>query len=115
MDKDNLLPFSLPAICRKKVSVAFDGGLLSSDGGVLVLRDGLPRRRDLPIARQSICSSRTLIDGAMSSRRTHPATSNHDTIGTKIGAASDATQRHDPVYKTDHAHPGRAGLTNTSG
>ena len=39
MDDDNLLPFSLPALCRKKVSVAFDGGLLSSDGGVLMLRD----------------------------------------------------------------------------
>ena len=39
MDEDNLLPFSLLAVCRKKVSVAFEGGLLSSDGGVLVLRD----------------------------------------------------------------------------
>ena len=39
MQDDNLLPFSLPAVCRKKVSVAFDGGSLSSDGGVLVLRD----------------------------------------------------------------------------
>jgi hypothetical protein len=39
MVDDSLLPFSLPAVCRKKVSVAFDGGRLSSDGGVLVLRD----------------------------------------------------------------------------
>ena len=39
MDDDNLLPLSLPAVCRKKVSVSFDGGSLSSDGGVLVLRD----------------------------------------------------------------------------
>jgi hypothetical protein len=39
MHDDNLLPFSLPAVCRKKVSVSFDGGSLSSDGGVLVLRD----------------------------------------------------------------------------
>jgi hypothetical protein len=39
MDDDNLLPFCLPAVCRKKVSVAFDGGSLSSDGGVLLLRD----------------------------------------------------------------------------
>jgi Transposase DDE domain group 1 len=39
MDEDNLLPFSLPAVCRKKVSLAFDGGLLSSDGGVMLLRD----------------------------------------------------------------------------
>jgi hypothetical protein len=39
MDDDKLLPFCLPAICRKKVSVAFDGGRLSSDGGVLLLRE----------------------------------------------------------------------------
>jgi hypothetical protein len=39
MDNDNLLPFDLPAVCRKKVSVAFDGGRMSSDGGVLLLRD----------------------------------------------------------------------------
>jgi len=42
MDDDSLLPFCLlclPAVCHKKVSVAFDGGLLSSDGGVLLLRD----------------------------------------------------------------------------
>ena len=40
MAEDTLLPFALPAVCRKKVTVAFDGGLLSSDGGVLLLRDG---------------------------------------------------------------------------
>ena len=39
MDDDSLLPFSLPAVCRKKVSIAFDGGRLSSDGGVLLLRE----------------------------------------------------------------------------
>jgi hypothetical protein len=39
MDDDNLLPFSLPAVCRKKVTLAFDGGRLSSDGGVLLLRE----------------------------------------------------------------------------
>ena len=39
MDNDSLLPFTLPAVCRKKVSVAFDGGTLSSDGGVLLLRN----------------------------------------------------------------------------
>ena len=39
MNDDSLLPFDLPAVCRKKVSAAFDGGLLSSDGGVLLLRD----------------------------------------------------------------------------
>ena len=39
MDDDTLLPFSLPAVRRKKVAVAFDGGRLSSDGGVLLLRE----------------------------------------------------------------------------
>jgi hypothetical protein len=34
---DTLLPFPLPTICRKKVTAAFDGGTISSDGGVLLL------------------------------------------------------------------------------
>lgn len=38
MSDDTLLPFDLPSVCRKKVSVGFDGGLLSSDAGVLLLR-----------------------------------------------------------------------------
>jgi hypothetical protein len=38
MSEDTALPFSLPSVGRKKVSVGFDGGLLSSDGGVLLLR-----------------------------------------------------------------------------
>ena len=36
-DDDTLLPFSLPNICKKKVTAAFDGGRISSDGGVLLL------------------------------------------------------------------------------
>jgi Transposase DDE domain group 1 len=39
MEQDTLLPFELPAVARKKVSVAFDGGMLSSDSGVLLLRE----------------------------------------------------------------------------
>lgn len=38
MSEDTLLPFDLPAVERKKVSVGFDGGQLSSDAGVLLLR-----------------------------------------------------------------------------
>jgi Transposase DDE domain group 1 len=37
MDDDTLLRFSLPAVGRKKLSAAFDGGRLTSDGGVLLL------------------------------------------------------------------------------
>src|SRR5208283_3894347 len=36
-DDDTLLPFSLPTLCKKKVTAAFDGGTISSDGGVLLL------------------------------------------------------------------------------
>ncbi len=37
MPDDSLLPFAFPALCRKKVTAAFDGGRLSSDGGVMLL------------------------------------------------------------------------------
>ena len=43
MKNHTLLPFNLPAVARKKVTAAFDGGRLSSDGGVLLLR-GVERR-----------------------------------------------------------------------
>ena len=68
MDEDNLLPFSLPAVCRKKVSVAFDGGLLSSDGGVMLLRD-VERRVGLA----------ALLAGCLKDRR-DPARIDHDVV-----------------------------------
>jgi hypothetical protein len=34
---DSLLPFRLPSLCKKKVTAAFDGGTISSDGGVFLL------------------------------------------------------------------------------
>lgn len=37
MTHDTLLPFSLPAVSRKKVIAAFDGGRISSDGGMMLL------------------------------------------------------------------------------
>jgi Transposase DDE domain group 1 len=36
-DDDAFLPFSLPSIGQKKVTAAFDGGRISSDGGVILL------------------------------------------------------------------------------
>jgi hypothetical protein len=39
MTEDSLLPFSFPAVNRKKVTGAFDGGRISSDGGVVVLAE----------------------------------------------------------------------------
>jgi hypothetical protein len=37
MFEDNLLPFNFPAVERKKVTAAFDGGRITSDGGVMLL------------------------------------------------------------------------------
>ena len=39
MTDNTLLSFDLPAACPKKVTAAFDGGLISSDGGLVLLRD----------------------------------------------------------------------------
>ena len=43
MSDDTVLPFDFPAIGRKKLTAAFDGGRLTSDGGVLLL--GVIERR----------------------------------------------------------------------
>jgi hypothetical protein len=37
MSEDTLLPFDFPAVQRRKVTAAFDGGRLTSDGGVMLL------------------------------------------------------------------------------
>jgi len=37
MSEDTLLLFGFPAVERKKVVAAFDGGRLTSDGGVMLL------------------------------------------------------------------------------
>ena len=44
-----LLPFSLPSVQRKKVTAAFDGGRITSDGGVMLL--SLAERR-IDVARK---------------------------------------------------------------
>src|SRR5260370_39196962 len=49
MIDDSLLPFSFPAVERKKVTAAFDGGRITSDGGVMLLAQA---ERQLGIAEQ---------------------------------------------------------------
>ena len=39
MTDDTPLPFDLPAVCRKKLTVDFNGGTQSSDAGLLLLRE----------------------------------------------------------------------------
>ncbi len=43
MSDDTAAPFLFPAVARKKVTAAFDGGRLTSDGGVMLLA-GAERR-----------------------------------------------------------------------
>ena len=37
MIDDSLLPFPLPSVGRKKITAAFNGGRISSEGGVMLL------------------------------------------------------------------------------
>jgi Transposase DDE domain group 1 len=37
MSNDTILPFGFPAVGRKKLVAAFDGGRITTDGGVLLL------------------------------------------------------------------------------
>ena len=37
MTDDTILPFSFPAVSRKKITAASDGGRLTSNGGVMLL------------------------------------------------------------------------------
>jgi len=37
MTDHTVLPFSLPSVHRKKVTAGFDGGRLTSDGGLMLL------------------------------------------------------------------------------
>lgn len=47
MTDDSLLPFDLPALRRKKVTDDFGGGRISSDSGLVLLREA---ERRLPLA-----------------------------------------------------------------
>ena len=49
MSNDTLLPFDLPSVRRKKLTVDFDGGNQSSDGGLLLLREA---ERQLGVCRR---------------------------------------------------------------
>ena len=49
MPDDTLLPFDLPAVHRKKLTVDFEGGNQSSNGGALLLRES---ERDVGVCRR---------------------------------------------------------------
>jgi hypothetical protein len=98
MTDDNLLPFSFPAVSRKQVTAAFDGGRLTSDGGVMLL--AMAERR-LGVAHRL---ARCFPDRRDPARITHTLS---DMIGARIFAIScgyeDADDfdflRTDPAFK----------------
>ena len=65
MTDDSLLPFSFPAVGRKKITAAFDGGRISSDGGVMLLAQA---ERRLGLADRL---ARVIPDGRDPDRVTH--------------------------------------------
>ena len=108
MQQDILLPFDLPAVARKKVSVAFDGGMLSSDAGVLLLR-GVEQRLGIA-ARLAAC----LTDRRDPDRIDHPLVEmlrlRMFAIAAGYEDANDCTTlRHDPVFKMAVGHAPESG------
>lgn len=98
MTVDSGFPFDLPAISTKKLTVAFDGGRLASDAGLLLLREA---------DRRTGISAR--IAAAMRDRR-DPARIDHTAedlirqraLGIACGyedANDSAVLRHDPLFK----------------
>jgi len=61
MNHDTLLPFDLPAVARKKLTVDFEGGNQSSDGGLLLLREA---ERGLGVCERLARSLRDLRDAS---------------------------------------------------
>jgi hypothetical protein len=98
MDDEKILPFGLPAVARKKVSVGFDGGMLSSDAGVLLLR-GIERRLALS-ERLAACMrdrrDQTRIDHTLEEM---PRLRMFAIAAGYEDANDCATLRHDPLFK----------------
>src|SRR6266699_3101468 len=98
MSEDTVLPFDLPSVARKKVSVGFDGGQLSSDAGVLLLR-GVEKEIGLAYRLASCMRDRRNPD-----RIEHPL---HEMLQLRMFAiaagyedADDCDSlRHDPIFK----------------
>src|SRR5258708_18198956 len=108
MSEDTLLPFDLPSVARKKLSVGFDGGQLSSDAGVLVLR-GVEKKLGLA-ARLAAC----IRDRRKPERIEHPLEEmlrlRMFAIAAGYEGADDCDAlRHDPVFKMAGGHAPESG------
>src|SRR6266849_2765889 len=108
MSENTLLPFDLPSIARKKVSVGFDGGQLSSDAGVLVLR-GVEKKLGLA-ARLASC----IRDRRNPERIVHPLEEmlrlRMFAIAAGYEDADDCDSlRYDPIFKMAVGHAPESG------
>jgi len=108
MTQDIQMSFELPAVAGKKLSVGFDGGMLSSNGGVLLLR-GVERRLGLAARLASCVTDRRnperidhTVEEMIRSRMFAIAAGHED--GNDF-----ASLRHDPIFKM------AAGRTPESG
>jgi hypothetical protein len=108
MEEDTPLPFAFPAVARKKVTAAFDGGMLSSDAGVLLLRNV---EKKLGIAER--------LSGCLKDKR-NPDLITHTVeemlrlrmfaIAAGYEDANDFDRlRHDPIFKMAAGHPPESG------
>src|SRR5712671_6868592 len=103
MSEDTLLPFDLPSVARKKLTVGFDGGQLSSDAGALLLR-GAERKIRIG-ARLAAC----IRDRRKPERIEHPLEEMLKlwmfaiASGYEDGDDCD-TLRHDPIFKMTAGH-----------
>jgi len=108
MSEDTLLPFDLPSVARKKLSVGFDGGQLSSDAGVLVLR-GVEKKLGLA-ARLAAC----IRDRRKPERIEHPL---EEMLRLRMFAIAAGYEdgndcdslRHDPIFKMAVGHAPESG------
>lgn len=110
MTDDTLLGFDLPAVCRKKVTAAFDGGRLSSDGGLVLLHEA-ERRQGLADLLASCIRERrdpTLIAHPMAEMLRFRMLA----IACGYEDANDCDSlRHDPLFKLAVGRPPESGST----
>ena len=66
---DNRACFGFPAIAGKKFSAGFDGGRLTSDGGVLLLGQAERQMGDCEAARRLHCAIRATKAASSTARR----------------------------------------------
>src|SRR5262245_14023726 len=109
MSEDTLLPFDLPSVARKKLSIGFDGGQLSSNAGVILLR-GVEKKLELA-ARLAAC----IRDRRKPERIEHPLEEmlrlRMFAIAAGYEDADDCDSlRYDPIFKMASAMRRRAAI-----